>query len=64
MNRVKEFREKHGLTQEQLAVKLDRTSGHISKLERGIYKITSDVLFRLDALEKEINTRASEDKNQ
>lgn len=55
-NRVKERRKEKNMTQEFLAEKADLSVGYISQLERGISKITLDVLYKIaDVLEYDIN---------
>ena len=44
---LKEWRLKRGLTQQQLAQRLNTTKGHISRYERGHRAMTSHVQFRL-----------------
>lgn len=42
--RMKEYRKKLHMTQEQLAEKLDVSTGYISQMERGITKINLEML--------------------
>lgn len=42
--RIKEVRRKKGMTQERLAEKLDVSIGYVSQIERGITKISLDLL--------------------
>ena len=39
---VREHRERRGLTQEQLAERLDTNKGQVSKLERGVQRMNDD----------------------
>ncbi len=48
--RIKENRRITGLTQEQLAKRLDVTVGYVSQLERGISKVSLDTLGRITAV--------------
>ena len=48
--RIKEERKKKGYTQENLAEKLDVTVGYISQVERGITKISLDLLASLSSV--------------
>lgn len=48
--RIKYERNKAGLTQEQLAEKLDVTIGYVSQVERGITKISLDLLARISTI--------------
>ena len=51
-NRIKTERRKLGLTQEALAEKLDVSIGYISQVERGMTKISLDLLSRVSAILK------------
>ncbi|MBQ8399028.1 MAG: helix-turn-helix transcriptional regulator [Clostridia bacterium] len=48
--RIKEERKKKGFTQENLAEKLDVTVGYISQVERGITKISLDLLASISSV--------------
>lgn len=55
-NRIKAQRQKRGYTQEMLAEKLDVTVGYVSQVERGITKISLDLLASISTfLDCEIN---------
>ncbi len=45
--RIKEYRKKCGLTQEQLAEKIDLSTNHLSAIERGRYGIKPDTLVQI-----------------
>lgn len=45
--RIKEYRLKIGLTQEQLAEKLNISTNHLSAVERGVYSVKLDLLVRM-----------------
>ena len=45
--RIKSARNKQGLTQEQMAERLDVTIGYVSQVERGITKISLDLLGKI-----------------
>lgn len=49
-SRIKLERNKSGLTQEQLAEKLDVTIGYVSQVERGITKISLDLLAKISTI--------------
>ena len=49
-HRIKEERKKKGYTQEHLAEKLDVTVGYVSQVERGITKISLDLLARIASI--------------
>ena len=51
-NRIKTERKKCGLTQEALAEKLDVSIGYVSQVERGITKISLDLLSEISAVLK------------
>lgn len=46
-NKIKEYRERRGWTQDQLADKLDTTRQTVSRYESGVRKANQDVLFEL-----------------
>lgn len=46
-SRVKSERMRRGMTQEQMAEKLEVTIGYVSQVERGITKISLDLLARI-----------------
>lgn len=46
-NRVREARVRAGLTQSQLAEKIDVSVNHISAIERGVYETRTDTLKNL-----------------
>lgn len=48
--RIKEERRKNNMTQEALAEKLDVSIGYISQVERGITKISLDLLGAISAI--------------
>ncbi|MBQ7761559.1 MAG: helix-turn-helix transcriptional regulator [Clostridia bacterium] len=50
--RIKAERKKRGLTQENLAEKLDVSIGYVSQVERGITKISLDLLAEISAILK------------
>lgn len=51
---VREHRERRGLTQEQLAERLDTNKGQVSKLERGAQRMNDDWAIRIaEALNRE-----------
>jgi transcriptional regulator with XRE-family HTH domain len=54
MNKIKALRIKYELTQKQIAARLDKSERQIQYLEAGVCKITKDVMFRLNILEKEL----------
>lgn len=45
--RIKERRKKCGMTQEQLAEKIDLSPNHLSAIERGVYGIKLDTLVQI-----------------
>lgn len=45
--RIREFRRKRGMTQEELAERIDITPHYLSALERGIYNIKLDMLIKM-----------------
>ncbi|MBE5871720.1 MAG: helix-turn-helix transcriptional regulator [Lachnospiraceae bacterium] len=49
-NRIQQKRKSLNLTQEQLAEKLDVSTGYISQLERGVTKINLDILCQISEL--------------
>jgi len=49
-SRIKEARKNKGITQEMLAEKLDVTIGYVSQVERGITKISLDLLARVSTI--------------
>lgn len=49
-NRIKEERRKKGMTQEELAERLDVSIGYISQVERGITKISLDLLGSISGI--------------
>lgn len=49
-DRIKSARRARGYTQEQLAEKLDVTVGYVSQVERGITKISLDLLAKISEL--------------
>ena len=54
--RIKNQRVSMGLTQEMLAEKLEVTIGYVSQVERGITKISLDLLAKLsDILQKDVS---------
>lgn len=44
---VKEWRQYRGLTQDQLAERVERTRGVISQIESGVTNLTEDMIFAL-----------------
>lgn len=48
--RIKEKRNEYGITQAQLAEKLDVSIGYISQVERGITKISLDLLGSISSI--------------
>jgi putative transcriptional regulator len=44
---LRELRKQRGLTQEELAVKIDRSTDSVSQLERGINEPSFETLYRL-----------------
>lgn len=50
MNRIKDLRQAHGLTQEELGKKLNLQKSAISKYEKGIVTPNGDVLKRLSTI--------------
>lgn len=48
--RIKAERNKKGYTQDRLAEKLDVTVGYVSQVERGITKISLDMLAKISAI--------------
>lgn len=48
--RIKSERARRGITQELLAEKLDVTVGYVSQVERGITKISLDLLAKISTL--------------
>ena len=51
-NRIKTERKKQGITQEVLAERLDVSIGYISQVERGITKISLDLLGKISSVLK------------
>ena len=49
-NRIKSARKTRGYTQEQLAERLDVTVGYVSQVERGITKISLDLLAKISTI--------------
>lgn len=49
-SRIKQQRKNRGFTQEQLAEKLDVTIGYVSQVERGITKISLDLLGEISSV--------------
>ena len=49
-SRIKEARKRKGITQEMLAESLDVTIGYVSQVERGITKISLDLLARVSTI--------------
>ena len=49
-SRIKSVRKRAGITQEMLAEQLDVTTGYISQVERGITKISLDLLGRISVI--------------
>ena len=49
-SRIKEARKNKGITQEMLAEKLDVTIGYVSQVERGITKISLDLLGAISTI--------------
>ncbi len=45
--RIKEARERAGLTQSQLAERADASTNHISAIERGKYDTRAELLYRI-----------------
>ncbi len=45
--RIKAFRSKKKLTQEQLAELLDISTNHLSSIERGVYSVRVELLVRI-----------------
>ena len=50
--RIKSERARHGITQELLAERLDVTVGYVSQVERGITKISLDLLAKISTILK------------
>ncbi|RHW49697.1 transcriptional regulator [Bombilactobacillus bombi] len=49
-NRIRQLREKHSMTQDQLANKLNTTRQTISRYETGDRKTNQDILFKLSKI--------------
>lgn len=49
-SRIKEERRKNGMTQEELAERLEVSIGYISQVERGITKISLDLLGSISGI--------------
>ncbi len=49
-NRIKAARKSRGMTQEVMAERLDVTIGYVSQVERGITKISLDLLGKVSAI--------------
>ena len=49
-SRIKEARKSRGMTQEVMAEQLDVTIGYVSQVERGITKISLDLLGKVSAI--------------
>ena len=49
-NFMKELRKENGLTQEQLAEKLNVSIGYVSQVERGVTKISLDLLGAISSI--------------
>ena len=49
-SRIKAERNKQGITQEVMAERLDVTVGYVSQVERGITKISLDLLGKISAI--------------
>lgn len=45
--RIQQYRKAKGLTQEQLAEKLDISTNHLSAIERGVYGVKLEMLVRI-----------------
>lgn len=54
MNKLKQFRDKHGLTQDQLAKMLGKSKNHISKIERGVVELVPTIELLLNELDKKM----------
>ena len=50
--RIKRVRKSHGITQEKIAEKLNVSIGYISQVERGITKISLDLLGAISSILK------------
>ncbi len=53
MEKLIQLRKKLNLTQEQMGKMLGVTSGHISKLERGIFKMSDDIIETIQLIERD-----------
>ncbi len=54
---IKKLREQSGLTQNQLAVKIDKDTDYISKIERGLRTPSLKTLLRISSM---LNVKLSE----
>lgn len=45
--RIMQRRKEHGLTQEQLSEQIGVSKNHLSSIERGIYVLTTQLLFQI-----------------
>lgn len=47
MNKIKEFREKRGYSQQELAEKASISRGYLSDLENGKWKVSLEIAYKL-----------------